>query len=465
MRFIRLVFLFSVLSVFGFSYADTIPATLTTVAKVTSFYEPNSTITGTSRAQICTALLPWVKQNLNSEMTRSYMSTDTICDVTDDVNYRYRYGIFEKQVCPSGAKLNTASGLCEIYTCPSDYTLDSNGTTCTKNADCPKYDGQSENQPATKPANCECPAGSAWYPYGGCRKKCNYNANEDMNAGWDMQYDPKSSNICAQGCQATPGSGVYYDLPGGLRLGKLSSTGWACKGTTESTTQPDNSKDGGKPEDKKKPPCEAGQGVLTSSSGTVACVPEGIPSRPPEVDKRKKVETFPDNSTKETETITTRDPGTGASDTTTRTISSGGLSGTAGTTTSNETSSGNGTGTGSGSGSGNDSGDCSGNDCGGGKDWPKAEGFWEKKYPDGLSGVLNQKMSAMKNTPLGHLVDDLVPSLPNGGTCPSFNFSMATGIANFGTHTLAPPCYVWDFIRIVMLIGAGLLARRLIFGG
>lgn len=89
------------------------------------------------------------------------------------------------------------------------------------------------------------------------------------------------------------------------------------------------------PEPPKKPVCLASEGVLTSSAGTVACVPEGVPNaEKPQVIKSAKTESFPDGSTKVTETTVTRAPSTGASETTviqTATPATGGAPGAAGT--------------------------------------------------------------------------------------------------------------------------------------
>jgi len=57
-----------------------------------------------------------------------------------------------------------------------------------------------------------------------------------------------------------------------------------------------------------RPKCLPGEGVLTSSSGTVACVPSGTPSSSPVVRTEKQTQQFPDGSTKTTETTYTKDP-------------------------------------------------------------------------------------------------------------------------------------------------------------
>jgi len=79
------------------------------------------------------------------------------------------------------------------------------------------------------------------------------------------------------------------------------------------------------------PKCLPGEGVLTSSSGRVMCVPEGTPSNAPVVTTSTKKETFQDGSTKTTDTTYTKDPGTGVQDTNQTTTTTGKTSGGAGT--------------------------------------------------------------------------------------------------------------------------------------
>jgi len=207
---------------------------------------------------------------------------------------------------------------------------------------------------------------------------------------------------------------------------------------------------------------------MTSSSGTVACVPEGTPdARKPQVEKKQKVEQFPDGTAKTTEETTTKDPATGATHTASTSTATGKADGTAGQAGAVGTTSSDGsTGTGSSNG-GNGSGDkCEGNDCGAGKEFPETGELWKKKYPNGISGVLNEKFTAIKASSLGGLVGQLAPNLPNTGACPSWSFAMNIGQhMNFGGASLNMPCGVWSFVRIVLLITAALVARRLIFGG
>ena len=58
-----------------------------------------------------------------------------------------------------------------------------------------------------------------------------------------------------------------------------------------------------------------------------------------------------------------------------------------------------------------------------------------------------------------------MPSVGLTGTCPVLMVNLDVGFQNFGTHDFAPPCWIWDFGRVVVIVSALLLARALIFGG
>lgn len=92
--------------------------------------------------------------------------------------------------------------------------------------------------------------------------------------------------------------------------------------------------------------------------------------------------------------------------------------------------------------------------------------LYEQKYPDGIAGVLNTKFDELKASPLFSLPSMIMPSLPSTGSCPSWqlDFSLSSW-APLGVHTVEAPCWVWDFGKVVVIISALLLARRLIFGG
>lgn len=97
------------------------------------------------------------------------------------------------------------------------------------------------------------------------------------------------------------------------------------------------------------------------------------------------------------------------------------------------------------------------------KDVPE---LYKQKYPDGIGGVVNKKMDELKATPLFGLPALLTPSLPSTGSCPSWQIDLSLASwAGYGMHTIQAPCWVWDFGKVVIIISALLLARRLIFGG
>lgn len=121
---------------------------------------------------------------------------------------------------------------------------------------------------------------------------------------------------------------------------------------------------------------------------------------------------------------------------------------------------GNSDGTGSGDGQGNEDGI---GDVPGLPDLP--DGLYEPKYPDGLQGVWDDKKEQLKGTALVQLVDSLMPK-HQSGSCPSWTLDLDLGGQwGFGVHMLEPPCWIWSALRALVLVGALLLARRLVFGG
>lgn len=96
---------------------------------------------------------------------------------------------------------------------------------------------------------------------------------------------------------------------------------------------------------------------------------------------------------------------------------------------------------------------------------PGQPSLYEPKYPDGLVGVWNAKKAQLDSTPLLNLLDDLMPDVAASGSCPSWIISMDLHAWNFGAHDVSPPCWLWDFAKVVIIASALLLARRLVFGG
>lgn len=86
-------------------------------------------------------------------------------------------------------------------------------------------------------------------------------------------------------------------------------------------------------------------------------------------------------------------------------------------------------------------------------------------YPDGLSGVWQAKKAELTATPLMGTVSSLMPAGFGGGTCPHWQLPLDIGPWSYGSYDVAPPCWLWDVAKAIVIISALMLARSLIFGG
>ena len=93
--------------------------------------------------------------------------------------------------------------------------------------------------------------------------------------------------------------------------------------------------------------------------------------------------------------------------------------------------------------------------------------LYERKYPDGLSGIWNTKSAEIKQTPLFTLPTLLMPTGLSSGTCPSWQIDLSFGGAwgDYGSQDVSPPCWIWDIARVIIIASALILARALVFGG
>jgi hypothetical protein len=95
-------------------------------------------------------------------------------------------------------------------------------------------------------------------------------------------------------------------------------------------------------------------------------------------------------------------------------------------------------------------------------DLPK---LYERKYPDGLTGVWTTRKAELMATSLPNLIGSLSPTITGSGGCPQFSIPLDIGPWHWGTYNLGPSCAVWEFIKWCVLIGAAFLVRALVFGG
>lgn len=311
--------------------------------------------------------------------------------------------------CSGGAVLSNDS--CVTYTCPTTGNWTLSGSTCTRD-DCPAGQTRSTSGACILMPNC---IGLQTWTEADPVCRCNatsFNAQAHGEAwieGTGSLAD--ASTGCADGCKFNLGFG----LGGGGKWSAVrgSMTGETCGGTTAVPAKD--------PIPNHPPKCAAGEGVLTSTSGTVACVPSGTPdARVPAVEVAKKVETFPDNSTKTTETATTTDPLTGVKTVSVSITSTGGQSGTAGTSTSSESTGTGATGTGDGSGAGD--GDCDPRKdfCGG----PGTGGLYEGKGKT-MQSVMQSFKDGVSGSPIGQAATSFLTVTTPGGGCPHWVASVA----------------------------------------
>lgn len=97
-------------------------------------------------------------------------------------------------------------------------------------------------------------------------------------------------------------------------------------------------------------------------------------------------------------------------------------------------------------------------------DLPELPKLYEPKFPNGMEGVWNDNVGAVRQSPIFQFLDALNPNLGNGG-CPSWTFSPGRVLGINVSGDLSVPCTVWSVLRVIFTISALLACRRLIFGG
>lgn len=97
---------------------------------------------------------------------------------------------------------------------------------------------------------------------------------------------------------------------------------------------------------------------------------------------------------------------------------------------------------------------------------PPVPTLYERKYPDGIIGVWETRKAELQETGFSAALDALLPDIPDGGGCPQFSLPGGT-IAGFAFPggNLGPPCWVWPWVKVVIVITSLFLARSLVFGG
>ncbi len=96
---------------------------------------------------------------------------------------------------------------------------------------------------------------------------------------------------------------------------------------------------------------------------------------------------------------------------------------------------------------------------------PDVPTLYTQKFPGGMAAVWTARKAQMMASPLLSTIDGLFPTITGTNACPQFSIHLDMGRWDWGTFDLGPPCIVWDFVKVCMIILALFVARRLIFGG
>jgi hypothetical protein len=97
---------------------------------------------------------------------------------------------------------------------------------------------------------------------------------------------------------------------------------------------------------------------------------------------------------------------------------------------------------------------------------PDVPELYKRAYPDGMVGVWSDHKDALSGSAFLGLLPKLFPAISADGFCPSMVLDLnISRWALFGVRDVAPPCWVWDFGKAVIIFSALLLARSLVFGG
>lgn len=93
--------------------------------------------------------------------------------------------------------------------------------------------------------------------------------------------------------------------------------------------------------------------------------------------------------------------------------------------------------------------------------------LYTPKFPDGLVGVWTARKAEINGSSLATLTGVLLPPMSeSGGTCPDWQIDLnMASYADYGSWNVAPPCWIWDFAKVIVIISSLLLARALVFGG
>jgi hypothetical protein len=91
-------------------------------------------------------------------------------------------------------------------------------------------------------------------------------------------------------------------------------------------------------------------------------------------------------------------------------------------------------------------------------------GFYESEYEDGIEGIWENFSAGIQTTEMNSFLETF-KNVPSGGSM-DYNMCFDLGaMGNYGCGDLAANPIIWAAIRIFILVTAGFLCRRIVFGG
>lgn len=95
---------------------------------------------------------------------------------------------------------------------------------------------------------------------------------------------------------------------------------------------------------------------------------------------------------------------------------------------------------------------------------PSVPSLYSQKYPNGLTGVWNQHSAALSQTRFMQGIQKMFPSIGGGGQVPSWTFGFDGVPGLHGSQSVSVASYVWDFVKLTVIISSVFTARKIIFG-
>lgn len=96
--------------------------------------------------------------------------------------------------------------------------------------------------------------------------------------------------------------------------------------------------------------------------------------------------------------------------------------------------------------------------------FPEVGPFYKQQFPGGFKDVWAKNKAAFDSSPFVSFLNSFVPSF--SGSCPTWSLSFdIMAYAHFGSRQFGSLCYIFDIIKVIMLVTAMFTCRSIIFGG